>query len=189
MAKQPIALFPIPAIEDIEPDIRNRMLNVQEKVGFIPNIFLALAGKPAEFRAFFDYHDALMDSSETLTKGEREMIVVATSGLNQCLYCVVAHGAILRIREKDPTLSDQLSTNFRKAAITSRQRAMLEYAVKVSQAAHEVTEKDHAPLKAEGFSQDDIWQIGAISAFFAMSNRIANMASLCPNEEFYGLAR
>ena len=130
-----------------------------------------------------------MDSESTLTKGEREMIVVATSGLNQCLYCVVAHGAILRIREKNPTLSDQLATNYRKADITPKQRAMLDYAVKVSQAAHEITEQDHAALRAEGFSQDDIWQIGAISAFFAMSNRIANMTSLQPNDEFYGMAR
>jgi len=187
--KQPIALFPVPALEEIEPDIREQMLRIQEKSGFIPNIFLALAGRPAEFRAFFDYHDALMDSESNLTKGEREMIVVATSGLNQCLYCVVAHGAILRIREKNPTLSDQLATNYRKADITPKQRAMLDYAVKVSQASHEITEQDHAPLRAEGFSQDDIWQIGAISAFFAMSNRIANMTSLQPNTEFYGFAR
>ena len=187
--KQPISLFPVPTLEDIEPDIRERILRVQEKSGFIPNIFLALAGRPAECRAFFDYHDALMDSESNLTKGEREMIVVATSGLNQCLYCVVAHGAILRIREKNPTLSDQLATNFRKADITPKQRAMLDYAVKVSRAAHEITEQDHAPLRDKGFSQDDIWQIGAISAFFAMSNRIANMTSLQPNDEFYGLAR
>ena len=182
--KQPIALFPVPALEDIQPDIRERILRIQDKSGFIPNIFLALADRPAEFRAFFDYHDALMDSESKLTKGEREMIVVATSGLNQCLYCVVAHGAILRIREKNPTLSDQLATNYRKADITPKQRAMLDYAVKVSRAAHEITEQDHALLRAEGFSQDDIWQIGAISAFFAMSNRIANMTSLQPNDEF-----
>ena len=187
--KQPISLFPVPALEDIEPDIRERILRVQEKSGFIPNIFLALAGRPAEFRAFFDYHDALMDSESNLTKGEREMIVVATSGFNQCLYCVVAHGAILRIREKNPNLSDQLATNYRKADITPKQRAMLDYAVKVSRAAHEITEQDHAPLRAEGFSQDEIWQIGAISAFFAMSNRVANMTSLQPNDEFYNLAR
>ena len=189
MEKQPSALFPTPAIEDIEPDIRERMLKVQEKSGFIPNIFLVLAGKPAEFRAFFDYHDALMESEGKLTKGEREMIVVATSGLNQCLYCVVAHGAILRIREKSSILSDQLAANYRKADITSKQRVMLDYAVKVAQAAHKITERDHAPLEAEGFSQDDIWQIGAIAAFFAMSNRIANMTSLQPNDEFYGMAR
>lgn len=189
MTTESISSFPIPEIDNIEADIRERILAVQEKAGFVPNIFLALAARPAEFRAFFDYHDALMEGESALSKGEKEMIVVATSGLNQCLYCVVAHGAILRIREKSPTISDQIATNYRKSDISERQRAMLDYAVKVSQSAHAVCAEDHVTLTAQGFSENDIWEIGAIAAFFAMSNRLANMSSLRPNAEFYGMGR
>jgi uncharacterized peroxidase-related enzyme len=189
MTTEAISIFPVPEIDSIEADIRERILAVQEKAGFVPNIFLALAARPAEFRAFFDYHDALMEGESGLSKGEKEMIVVATSGLNQCLYCVVAHGAILRIREKSPTISDQIATNYRKADISERQRAMLDYAVKVSQSAYAVSDADHVPLKEHGFNMQDIWDIGAISAFFAMSNRLANMSSVRPNTEFHTLGR
>ena len=184
-----ISLFPVAELENLDPDIKTRILQVQEKAGFVPNIFLALAHRPAEFRAFFSYHDALMENDSALSKGEKEMIVVATSGLNHCLYCVVAHGAILRIREKNPQLSDQIATNYRKADISPRQRAMLDYAVKVSRQADEMSEEDWAPLREAGFSIDDIWEIGAIAAFFALSNRLANMASLRPNPQFYGMGR
>ena len=189
MSEQAISLFPVPELENIEDDIRERILAVQEKSGFVPNIFLALAYKPEEFRAFFAYHDALMDRESNITKGEKEMIVVATSGLNHCIYCVVAHGAILRIREKNPQISEQLSTNHRKAGITEKQRLMLDYAVKVSRDSHNISAADHQILLDAGFSHDDVWEIGAIAAFFAMSNRLANMASIAPNSEFYGLAR
>lgn len=184
-----ISLFPVGELENLEDDVRARIEAVQEKAGFVPNIFLALANRPDEFRAFFAYHDALMDKPSNLTAGEKEMIVVATSGLNQCLYCVVAHGAILRIREKNPIIADQLATNYHKADISTRQRAMLDYAVKVSQEAQKVSPEDHAPLVAEGFSLDDIWEIGAIAAFFALSNRLANMSSLQPNPEFHTMGR
>jgi 4-carboxymuconolactone decarboxylase len=162
---------------------------VQEKSGFIPNVFLALAHRPDEFRAFFAYHDALMDKPGNLTKAEREMIVVATSSINQCQYCVIAHGAILRIRAKNPLIADQVAANYRKADITERQKAMLDFAVKVSQAAHLVGEADFDALKAHGFNDDDIWDISGISAFFGMSNRIANVTSMRPNAEFYALGR
>lgn len=185
----PISRFAVPCLEDMPADIRERILAVQEKSGFIPTIFLALAHRPDEFRAFFAYHDALMERGGNLTKGEREMIVVATSGANQCLYCVVAHGAILRIREKNPTIADQIATNYRKADITPRQRAMLDYAMKVSKRAEEVDDADFAALRAHGFDDDDIWDIGGIAAFFAMSNRLANMMSLRPNAEFHMLGR
>lgn len=189
MTDIPISLFPTPELDGLDADIRERILTVQEKSGFVPNIFLALAYKPDEFRAFFAYHDALMDRTSGLSKGEKEMIVVATSGLNRCIYCVVAHGAILRIREKNPQLSEQLATNHRKSAVTPKQRAMLDYAVKVSQNSHQVDGEDHQRLLDIGFSQEDVWEIGAIAAFFAMSNRLANMASIAPNSEFYGLGR
>lgn len=185
----PISRFAVPSLEDMPADIRERILAVQEKSGFIPTIFLALAHRPDEFRAFFAYHDALMERGGNLTKGEREMIVVATSGANQCLYCVVAHGAILRIREKNPTIADQIATNYRKADITPRQRAMLDYAMKVSKRAEEVDDTDFTALRAHGFDDDDIWDIGGIAAFFAMSNRLANMMSLRPNAEFHMLGR
>lgn len=189
MTNIPISRFPIAEITDLPDDIRQRILAVQEKAGFIPNIFLALAHRPDEFRAFFIYHDALMDKTEGLSKAEREMIVVATSGINQCIYCVVAHGAILRIREKDSFIADQVATNYRKADITPRQKAMLDFAVKVSQRAHEISDSDLGALKELGFSSDEIWDIGSIAALFALSNRIANLADIKPNREFYGMGR
>jgi uncharacterized peroxidase-related enzyme len=184
-----VSRFPVPKLEDMPEDIRARILAVQEKSGFIPNVFLTLAHRPDEFRAFFAYHDALMDKPGNLSKAEREMIVVATSNVNQCQYCVIAHGAILRIRAKNPLIADQVATNYRKADITERQKAMLDFAMKVSQTAHLVAEADFEALKAHGFSEDDIWDIAGISAFFGMSNRIANVTSMRPNAEFYALGR
>lgn len=189
MPNQPISRFKVPELKDIPTDLREKILAVQAKTGFVPNVFLAMASRPDECRAFFMHHDTLMHKESGLTKGEREMIVVTTSGLNQCLYCVVAHGAVLRIREKNALISDQLATNYRKADITPRQRAMLDFAVKVSMRSHEIADEDYKTLKKHDFSMDDIWDIGAISAFFAMSNRLANMASIQPNSEFYGMAR
>jgi len=189
MSKQPISRFSVPDLNQLPEDLRQRILALQEKSGFIPNVFLALAHRPDEFRAFFAYHDALMEKEGGLSKGEREMIVVATSGLNRCIYCVVAHGAILRIREKNPLLADQVATNYRQADISSRQRAMLDYAVKVCRNSHEITSRDHKTLIKQGFSKDDIWDIGAISALCALSNRLANMAEIRPNDEFYLLGR
>ena len=189
MSDLPISRFPIPEINDLPEDIKARILEVQEKSGFVPNVFLALAHRPDEFRAFFAYHDALMEKDSGLTKGEREMIVVATSGINECLYCVVAHGAILRIREKNPLLADQVATNYRKADITPRQKVMLDFAVKVSQSSKEVSDADIELMETQGFSQEDIWDIGAISAFFALSNRMANLTSMRPNDEFYLMGR
>lgn len=184
-----ISQFPVPEINELPEDIQQRILTVQEKAGFIPNIFLALAHRPEEFRAFFAYHDALMEKDEGLSKAEREMIVVATSGLNQCQYCVVAHGAILRIRAKNPFIADQLASNYRKADLSPRERTMLDYAIKVSRDAELVDEDDHRQLAEQGFSQDEIWDIGAIAAMFALSNRLANMSGLRPNQEFYGMGR
>jgi uncharacterized peroxidase-related enzyme len=181
--------FPVPPVDTLPEDIRSRLLAVQEKSGFIPNVFLTLAFRPDEFRAFFAYHDALMERDGGLTKAEREMIVVATSSANQCHYCVIAHGAILRIRAKNPQIADQIAVNYRKADITPRQRAMLDFAMKVSQEAHLVSEKDFTELAAHGFSQDDIWDIAAISAFFALSNRMANVTAMRPNDEFYLMGR
>ncbi|MBZ5791904.1 peroxidase-related enzyme [Burkholderia sp. D-99] len=185
----PVSRFPVPALEDLPEDIRERIAAVQEKSGFIPNVFLTLAHRPDEFRAFMAYHDALMDKPGNLSKAEREMIVVATSSVNQCQYCVIAHGAILRIRAKDPLIADQVATNYRKADITDRQKAMLDFAMKVSQAAHLVGEADFDTLKSQGFVEEDIWDIMAISAFFGMSNRIANVTNMRPNAEFYALGR
>ncbi|PFH19026.1 MULTISPECIES: peroxidase-related enzyme [Burkholderia] len=185
----PISRFPVPALEDLPDDIRERIAAVQEKSGFIPNVFLTLAHRPDEFRAFMAYHDALMDKPGNLTKAEREMIVVATSSVNQCQYCVIAHGAILRIRAKDPLIADQVATNYRKADITARQKAMLDFAMKVSQTAHQVGEADFDALKSHGFTEEDVWDIAAISAFFGMSNRIANVTNMRPNAEFYALGR
>jgi len=184
-----ISRFPIPDLKDLPEDIRARILAVQEKSGFVPNVFLALAHRPDEFRAFFAYHDALMEKEGGLTKAEREMIVVATSGANKCQYCVVAHGAILRIRAKNPLVADQVAINYRKADITARQQAMLDFAMKVALEAHIIGETDYAALRGHGFSESDAWDIGAIAAFFALSNRLANMASMRPNEEFYLLGR
>ena len=189
MRKKTISRFPIPKLETLQKDIRERIAAVQEKAGFIPNVFLTLAHRPDEFRAFFAYHDALMERESGLSLGEREMIVVATSGQNQCLYCVVAHGAVLRIREKNALLADQIATNYRKAEVTPRQIAMLDFAVKVSQRSHEVNETDFKILKNYGFSEDDIWDIGAIAGLFALSNRLANMAGMRPNDEFYLMGR
>ena len=189
MSDKPISRFPVPELNELPEDIRERILAVQEKSGFVPNVFLALAHRPDEFRAFFAYHDALMEKEAGLTKGEREMIVVTTSGLNQCIYCVVAHGAILRIRERNPLLADQLATNYRKADITPRQKAMLDFAVKVSLQSYEVSDADIVDMRQHGFSQEDIWDIGAISALFALSNRMANLTSMRPNDEFYLMGR
>ncbi|MCE1242895.1 peroxidase-related enzyme [Oryzomicrobium sp.] len=185
----PISRFSIPDLADLPEDIRVKLLAVQEKAGFVPNVFLTLSRRPDEFRAFFAYHDALMEKDGGLTKAEREMIVVATSGANQCQYCVVAHGAILRIRAKNPQIADQVAINYRKADITPRQRAMLDYALKVALRAQEVDDADLAALRAHGFGDEDIWDIGAIAAFFAMSNRLANMTSMRPNDEFYLMGR
>lgn len=184
-----VSRFPVPELKEMPEDIRTRILEVQEKSGFIPNVFLTLAHRPDEFRAFFAYHDALMEKPGNLTKAEREMIVVATSSLNQCQYCVIAHGAILRIRAKDPLIADQIAANYRKANVTERQKAMLDFAILVSQNAHMVGEPDFETLKQHGFSDDDIWDIAAISAFFGMSNRLANVTSMSPNAEFYSLGR
>jgi len=170
-----ISRFAVPELTDLPEDVRNRILGVQEKAGFVPNVFLMLAHRPAEFRAFFDYHDALMEKDAGLSKAEREMIVVATSGAGNCLYCVVAHGAVLRIRAKDPLVSDQLATNYRKANITPRQRAMLDFAMKLSTRGGEIEDADVDALKAHGFDDDAIWDIGAITAFFAMSNRLVHL--------------
>ncbi len=185
----PISRFPIPEIKDLPEDIRSRIVGVQEKTGFVPNVFLTLAHRPDEFRAFVAYHDALMEKEGGITKAEREMIVVATSGANGCQYCVVAHGAILRIRARNPLISDQVATNYRKADITPRQKAMLDFALKVALKSAEIGDDDFAALRGHGFTEDDIWDIGAIAAFFALSNRMANMTSMRPNDEFYLLGR
>lgn len=181
--------FAVPKLEDLPPDIREMILAVQEKSGFVPNIFLGLARRPEEFRAFFAYHDALMEREGNLSKADREMIIVATSGPNQCQYCVVAHGAILRIRAKNPLIADQVAVNYRKADITERQRAMLDFALKVSQRAQEVEDSDYEVLHAHGFDDEDIWDIAAIAGFFAMSNRLVNAIGIPPNPEFYTLGR
>ena len=184
-----VSRFGAPDINTLPEDIRERILDVQEKAGFIPNVFLALVHRPDEFRAFFAYHDALMEKPSGLTLGEREMIVVATSGINQCTYCVVAHGAILRIREKNTTVADELATNYRTADISPRQKAMLDFALKVSLQAYEIEESDYEALHEHGFSDEDIWDIGAVSAFFALSNRMAGLIDMRPNPEFFNMAR
>ena len=189
MTQAPISRYPVPEIQDMPEDIRERVLAVQEKSGFVPNVFLALAHRPDEFRAFFAYHDALMEKPGGLTKADREMIVVATSGVNDCQYCVVAHGAILRIRAKNPLLADQVAINHRKADITPRQRAMLDFAIKVTEDSKSIGDADFDALRAHGFSDEDIWDIAGISAFFALSNRMANFMSMRPNDEFYLLGR
>ena len=189
MKNDRVSLFPLPDINTLPDDLKSKILEVQDKSGFIPNVFLALAHRPEEFRAFFSYHDALMNKESGISKGEREMIVVATSALNECLYCVVAHGAILRIREKNSLIADQLATNYKKADITDRQRAMLDFAVKVSRHANTISDEDIQALAQHGFSDQDVWDIGSIAAFFALSNRLANMANIRPNEEFYHMGR
>ena len=186
--------YPLPSLDSLPEDIRARILEVQAKAGFVPNVFLALARRPAEFRAFFAYHDALMEPesagrSSRLSKGDREMIVTATSAANGCLYCVVAHGALLRIYEKKPLVADQVATNHRKADISARQRAMLDFAMKVCQHQRELGEEDFAPLHAHGFDDEDIWDIAAIAAFFGLSNRMASFSNMTPNAEFYLMGR
>jgi uncharacterized peroxidase-related enzyme len=186
---RPISRFPVPALDGLPDDIRAKILEVQEKAGFVPNVFLAFAHRPAEFRAFFAYHDALLLRESGLTKGDKEMIIVATSGINRCLYCVVAHGALLRIYEKNPLVADQVAVNHRKADITPRQRAMLDFAVKVTSESHLVGDADFAALREHGFSDDDAWDIAGIAALFGLSNRIANVSSMRPNDEFYLMGR
>jgi uncharacterized peroxidase-related enzyme len=189
MSAPAISRFPVPDIATLPEDIRARITAVQEKSGFVPNVFLTLAHRPDEFRAFFAYHDALMDKPGPITKAEREMIVVATSSANQCQYCVVAHGAILRVRAKNPLIADQVAVNYRKGDITGRQKAMLDFAMKVSARAYEVGDDDIQDLKAHGFTEDDVWDIAAIAAFFGMSNRLANVTSMRPNDEFFAMGR
>lgn len=189
MTDQPISRYDHPDIEDMPEDIRAIILDVQEKTGFVPNVFLVLARRPDEFRAFFAYHNALMEKESGLSISEREMIIVATSGLNNCIYCVVVHGAILRVREKNKLIADQVATNYRKADISERQKAMLDFAMKVADRAYEVCEEDFEKLHGHGFSDEDIWDIGAIVGLFALSNRVANLADVRPNEEFYLLGR
>ena len=185
-----ISRYPVPELKDLPEDLRTRILEVQDKAGFVPNVFLALAHRPAEWRAFMAYHDALLlKETGSLSKGEREMIIVTTSAANQCLYCVVAHGAILRIYEKKPLIADQLATNYRKADITPRQRAMLDFAMKVCLNSAAVEEADFAVLRAHGFDDEDIWDIGAITAFFGLSNRMANLSGMRPNDQFYLMGR
>ena len=187
--KMPVSRYPVPELDQLPKDLRKRILEVQEKAGFVPNVFLALAHRPDEARAFFDYHDALMLRESGLTKGEKEMIVVATSGANRCLYCVVAHGAILRVYEKAPQLADQVATNYLKADLTPRQKVLLAFAMKVCTDSGSVVDEDFERLRAHGFSDEDIWDIGAIAAFFALSNRMANLIALRPNDEFYLMGR
>jgi len=186
----PISRYPVPELKDLPEDLRARIMEVQDKAGFVPNVFLALAHRPAEWRAFMAYHDALLlKDTGSLSKGEREMIIVATSAHNQCLYCVVAHGAILRVYEKNPLVADQVAVNYRKADLTPRQRAMLDFAMKVCTASHTVEQADFDALHAHGFSDEDAWDIGAITAFFGLSNRIANLSGMRPNDEFYLMGR
>ena len=189
MMNPPISRFPVPALDQLPEDMRKRILEVQEKSGFVPNVFLTLAHRPDEFRAFFAYHDALMEKPSGLSKAEREMIVVATSGANQCQYCVVAHGAILRLRARNPLIADQVAVNYRKADLTARQQAMLDFALKTSLRSAEIVDAAFAVLREHGFSDEDIWDIGAVAAFFAMSNRLANLSSMRPNDEFFLLGR
>ena len=186
---QAVSRFPIPDLDALPADVRSRIVAVHEKAGFIPNVFLAWAYRPEEFRAFFAYHDALLEKEGGLSKAEREMIVVATSSLNHCHYCVIAHGAILRIRAKHPLLADQVAINYLNADLTPRQRAMLDFAVKVAGESYTVNDEDFARLRSHGLSDDDIWDIGSITALFALSNRVANLMALKPNDEFYTMGR
>jgi uncharacterized peroxidase-related enzyme len=189
MPVPPISRFPVPELKDLPDDVRGMILEVQQKAGFVPNVFLTLAHRPDEFRAFFAYHDALLLRESGLTKGEKEMVIVATSGANRCLYCVVAHGALLRIYEKKPLLADQVAVNHRKADITPRQMAMLDFAMKVCTDSASVAEADFATLRSHGFTDEDAWDIAAITALFGLSNRMANVTSMRPNDEFYLLGR
>lgn len=189
MTDYPISRFPVPELSELPEDIRTLIEEVQEKSGFVPNVFLALAHRPDEFRAFFAGHDALMDKSEGLSKAEREMIVVATSAVNQCSYCVIAHGAILRIRAKNPLIADQLAINPGKADLSERERHIVDFALAMATDSASVTDADIHVMRDRGFTDDEIWDIGAITAFFAMSNRLANLSSMRPNDEFYAMAR
>ncbi|MGB5708856.1 MAG: peroxidase-related enzyme [Arenicellales bacterium] len=189
MTDYAISRYPVPELSSLEPDIRARIEGVQEKAGFVPNVFLTLAYRPDEFRAFFDYHDALMLKEGGLSKAEREMIVVATSSVNDCHYCVIAHGAILRIYAKNPLVADQVAINYRKADISDRQKAMLDFAVKITRTPGKIGEDDFDTLRSQGFSEEDIWDIGAISGFFGLSNRMANLIQMRPNDEFYAMGR
>jgi uncharacterized peroxidase-related enzyme len=189
-APPPISRYPVPELADLPEDLLTRILEVQAKAGFVPNVFLALAHRPAEWRAFMAYHDALLlKDTGSLTKGEREMIITTTSAANHCLYCVVAHGAILRIYEKQPLVADQVAVNHRKADISPRQRAMLDFAMKVCTASHEVGNADFAALREHGFDDEDAWDIAAITAFFGLSNRMANVTGMRPNDEFFLMGR
>jgi uncharacterized peroxidase-related enzyme len=189
VSSPPISRFPVPQLADLPEDVRARILAVQEKSGFVPNVFLVLAHRPEEFRAFFAYHDALMEKPGGLTKAEREMIVVATSGANNCQYCVVAHGAILRIRAKNPLVADQVAVNYRKADIPPREKAMLDFAMKVALESHALEDADVEALRRHGFTDEEAWDIAAIAAFFALSNRMANYSGMRPNDEFYLMGR
>jgi uncharacterized peroxidase-related enzyme len=189
MSQTSLSRFPVPTLSELPEDIRQRILAVQDKAGFIPNVFLVLAHRPDEFRAFFAYYDALMEKASGLSKVEREMIVVATSAANQCQYCVIAHGAMLRVYAKHPYLADQLAINYRQADITARQRAMLDFALQVAGNAAHLDEEDFDTLRAHGFSDEDIWDIGAIAALFALSNRMASLTGMPPNQEFYTIGR
>jgi len=189
MSDHPISRFPVPDIAELPEDLRKRILVVQEKTGFVPNVFLTLAHRPDELRAFLAYHDALMEKDSGLSKAEREMIVVATSNANNCQYCVVAHGAILRIRAKDPLIADQVAINYRKADLTPRQKAMLDFAMLVSQDSRSIGDEDFETLRGNGFCDEDIWDIGAVAALFSLSNRMANLISMRPNDEFYAMGR
>ncbi len=188
MSHPPVSRFPIPELSELPEDIRTAILAVQEKAGFIPNVFLTLAHRPDEFRAFFAYHDAVM-YTERLTQAEKEMIIVATSSANSCLYCVVAHGAVLRIRARNPLVADQVATNYRKADISARHKAMLDFALKVSNDAGAISEADFAALHDHGFDDEAIWDIAGVTAFFGLSNRMANLTAMRPNDEFYGMGR
>ena len=187
--EKPISRFPVPSLEQIPEDLRNRIVEIQEKTGFVPNVFMTLAHRPEELRAFMAYHDTLMDGDSGLSKAEREMIVVATSALNDCQYCVIAHGAILRIRARNPLISDQVAINYQKADLTIREDAMVEFALKVASSSGALSDEDIAKVSAQGFSMEDVWDIGAITAFFALSNRMANLTSMRPNSEFFSMAR
>ena len=189
MSGEAISRYPVPKLADLPQDMRERIVKVQEKAGFIPNVFITLAHRPAEFRAFFDYHDALLLKESGLTKAEREMIIVATSAANQCHYCVIAHGAILRVYAKNPLIADQVAVNYRKADLSPRQMAMLDFALKVALHSHAIQDADFPPLREYGFSDEDIWDIGAIAALFALSNRMANLINMRPNDEFFLLGR
>ena len=190
MTAPPVSRYPVPKLEDLPDDVRARIVGVQQKAGFVPNVFITLAHRPEEFRAFFAYHDALMEKEGGgLSKADREMIVVATSSANDCLYCIVAHGALLRIYGKHPLVADQVAANYRKADITPRQKAMLAFAVKVATASSEVGDTDFEALRSHGFTEEDAWDIGAIAAFFALSNRMANLIGMRPNDEFYLMGR